>query len=164
MECRQAQLAMNALVDDELGPDQRARLDRHLQACPSCRIDARRMQRLRAGLDRLRERDPAPAAPPQGVRPPPRVKTVRLSIQTARAAAIVAAAIGLAVFGWRTVTPWLGQPAAQPEQARAAWTPASGVTLLRESDAQYLAVALPSSKPNVRIVRLFEMAPAPVAR
>ena len=65
MRCERAQRWFSQARDEELSARQRLRLDRHLEACPTCREEYRRFQQ---SCDLLGQSDPA-----AGVELPPRL-------------------------------------------------------------------------------------------
>lgn len=61
MNCREANEQLSALLDDQLEPAERERLEAHLAACPLCQGELLAFQRVDA---LLREHLPRPEAPP----------------------------------------------------------------------------------------------------
>ena len=59
MDCAEVKRRLSAWVDDELPAGQAQRIERHLQDCPACRLEAREQRQLAAALNAL----PAIAAP-----------------------------------------------------------------------------------------------------
>lgn len=156
MDCNRARIALHAWLEGELDRSGAAEIEQHLRTCAACARQAGQLRRLFAGLERLAELDPLPVAkcPPGRSRPYGVVVTGRLL----RFAAAIVIAAGLGLFGWLAGPPVHFQArVAAPGAAVAA---AVDVKLIDESNEQYLAVALPSSRANVRIVRLFEVASA----
>lgn len=59
---------LTAALDDELSPDERIRLDRHLIGCARCRFLQFRLKRLEMGFGQLSEASP-PRFPRIGTEP-----------------------------------------------------------------------------------------------
>jgi hypothetical protein len=126
MTCAGHHEAIGDLVDGTLPPDERARLEAHLQTCAECRALARDLQRIRetaGALDRLRPPDRvwerlAAAVPESGRRP--RAAAIW---PWAAAAAVLVATVGLAVAVIQRM-PAPGAPGARPPAALEAGNPA----------------------------------------
>ncbi len=101
MRCNRARQVMNQALDGELRPRRRRALDRHLVACPACRVEMATTERLFEALDLLDDEAEVPASLAHDT-----LRTVRLD------AAEAAAARGRS-WGWGAVlTPALGAAAA----------------------------------------------------
>ena len=66
MNCAEVQDNLSAWLDQELAPESRARVDRHLERCAGCRRELARLQALDQALDALSA--PLPAGLPEKVR------------------------------------------------------------------------------------------------
>jgi len=60
MNCNEVRNRLGALLDDELAPEARTALDRHLQGCAGCRAELDRLARLDAELDLVPRIEPNP--------------------------------------------------------------------------------------------------------
>ncbi len=53
MTCEEAGILLNGLVDDQLGEDERTRLEVHLSTCARCRAELERLKRLEGLMKRV---------------------------------------------------------------------------------------------------------------
>jgi anti-sigma factor (TIGR02949 family) len=121
MRCGRAQRRLEAFLDGGVGPRERARLERHLAACPECGQVLERARRLRALLGREQTR-PVPAgfharlmarAREQTAEPNWSGLPARLGWTSAMPAPLRAAAVGAVVLAIG-VGLFIGRDIAQP--------------------------------------------------
>ena len=60
MACKKIGDRLMAFVDDEMDAEERARMEEHLETCPSCAEDVRAYEKMREMARQLRLREPPP--------------------------------------------------------------------------------------------------------
>jgi anti-sigma factor RsiW len=111
-ECKKYEEEMHRALDDELGPEERARLEEHLAACPACRRDYAALERAVAAFEAAPRLEPSPTFAVGVMR---RVRAAKARETRTRrgwswvgGAATAAAAAGNVVFWGRVFRPALG--------------------------------------------------------
>lgn len=157
MDCQEAQRYWNEGCD---GAAVQPSVTQHFRECPACRRYAVQMTRLLAMLDSLRQETDTirasrlTAVGPARLRRSTRVRSL-WRVGSLSAAAALALTIGVSIFF--ETRPANRGPRAQSTQAvgtSVAEAP-MGISLRGESTERFMAVAQPTSVPDVQVFRLY---------
>ena len=155
MNCEEARTRWHVRFD-EGGED--AGLEDHLESCASCREYAGQMDRLAGVLDQLRVETESIVSRPAGLSANERVEAPqRMSWAYARRFVRIAAAVAVLVGGGvlyhssqrQTVGPGVSSGEVEPLDPR------FGISLRAETAERFMAVAKPTSEPDVQLYWLY---------
>jgi anti-sigma factor RsiW len=153
MKCTEAKTRWHCRFDEAI-PD--AELDAHLAACAECRVYDTQMRRQMALLAALRKDTDSLTAAPVISASPHRPTVWSRTLRVGALAASVALLFLANSLGPRsTVTPRIIQQTANEPSPAPIAAPPVGLSLRGQSATQLLAVAAPSTDPNVQIFWLY---------
>ena len=111
-ECEKTRETMHRALDGELGPEERARFDKHLVACPACRRAYEALTRAVAAFEAAPRLEPSPTFAADVMRrvrlAKARQARTRRFVSWAMAGATAAVAAGTVAFWGRVFRPALG--------------------------------------------------------
>lgn len=153
MNCADAKTRWHRRFDDGIVD---AELDAHLAECAECRVYDTQMRRQTALLGALRKQSDSLTASPATVALPHRLTAWSRALRVGAMAASIALLFAAYSFLPRpTVAPRETQQAAIEPTPATIPAPPIGLSLRGQSATQLLAVAAPSTDPNVQIFWLY---------